>query len=144
MLERGLLAIPGSPPLVTLLAERSLLARRFGEARRIAEQMSARTPQELAARHQLVARALAGQGRVAEAIEQARSAAAARPDDPGALLAVASYCEQAGRLDDAIAAVERAATLGGKPEALAARLEGLRKARQAQRDRRMGESLLRP
>ncbi|MBL0278450.1 MAG: O-antigen ligase family protein [Anaeromyxobacter sp.] len=144
VLERGLLAIPGAPPLVTLLAERSLLARRFGEARRIAEQMSARTPRELAARHQLVARALAGQGRVAEAIEQARSAAAALPDDPGALLAVASYCEQAGRLDDAIAAVERAATLGGAPEALAARLEGLRKARQAQRDRRMGESLLRP
>ncbi len=141
-LERGLAQLPGSPPLITAKAERSMAARRFSEAKLIAEQMRASTPRELAARHLLVARALGGQGRWAEALEQAKSAAAARPEDASLHLTLATYCERAGRYDDAIAAVERAASLGGPSATLTARLEALKKARDAQRDRRMGEALL--
>lgn len=142
--SRGLAVLPGSPPLLSLLAEQALKERRFGEARRLSEQMAARTPLELARRYSLAARALAGQGRLAEAIDQARSGAAALPDDPRPQLLVATFCEQAGRLDDAIAAVERAASLSEDPAELTGRLEGLRAAKRSQADRRMRDSLLTP
>jgi len=142
--SRGLQHNPGAPPLISLLVETALRARRFGEAHRIAEQMSIHGPADLAARHHLIARALAGQGRGAEAIAQARSAAAALPRDPVPQLIVATYCEQAGRLDDAIAAVERAMTLSEQPDLLAERLAALRRAQEAQRARRLRDSILEP
>jgi Flp pilus assembly protein TadD len=144
-LEQGLALNPGSPPLVEALVYRSLAARRTAEARRLADSMLVRTPAELASRQLLVAAALAAQGRLNEAVERARSAAAALPDAPGPLLTLAAYCEQAGRLDDAIAAVERAASLPGQRRGdHQARLDGLQQARAAQAQRRMTEELLRP
>ena len=116
-LAQGLAVIPGSPPLVEALVQRSLAARHPAEARRLAEGMAARTPAELAQKQLLIAATLGAQGRFGEAIERARSASAVLPAAPGPLLAVASYCQQAGRLDDAIAAVERASSLPGQQRA---------------------------
>ncbi len=143
-LVQGLAAIPGSPPLVEALVQRSLAARHPAEARRLAEGMAARTPAELAQKQLLIAATLGAQGRFGEAIERARSASAVLPAAPGPLMAVAAYCQQAGRLDDAIAAVERASSLPGQDRAAyEARLAELARARAAQGQRRMSEELLR-
>ena len=143
VLQRGLSFLPGSPPLVEALVQRSLSARRPAEARRLAEGMAVRTPAELAQKQLLIAATLAAQGRLGEAIERARSASAALPASPGPLMTVAAYCQQAGRLDDAIAAVERAAALPGQArEAYQARLDELAAARAAQSQRRMSDQLL--
>jgi Flp pilus assembly protein TadD len=142
-LERGLTFSPGSPALVEALVYRSLSERRPAEARRLAESMAARTPQEQALRHLLVAATLGAQGRLGEAIERARSAVTALPDSAWPLMALASYCQQGGRIDDAIAAVERASSLPGqRREDYQARLDELAKARAAQAERRMTEELL--
>ena len=142
-LEQGLAANPGSPPLTEALVYRSLAARRPAEAKRLAESMAARTPHEQALRQLLVAAAFSAQGRTGEAIERSRSAVAALPDSPWPLMTLAAYCQQGGRLDDAIAAVERASSLPGqRREDYQARLDELGKAREAQAHRRMTEELL--
>jgi len=143
-LEEGLTFSPGSPPLVEALVYRSLTERRPAEAKRLAESMSARTPAEQAQKQLLVAAAFSAQGRYGEAVERARSAVTALPDSAGHWMALAAYCQQAGRLDDAIAAVERAASLPGQDRAAyEARLTELGKAKAAQSQRRMSEELLR-
>ncbi len=143
-LEQGLGFSPGSPALVTALVYRSLSARRPAEAKRLAEGMSARTPTEQAQRQLLVAAAFSAQGRFGEAVERARSAVTALPDSAGHWMALAAYCQQAGRIDDALAAVERAASLPGQQrEAYQARLDELAAARAAQSQRRMSDQLLR-
>jgi tetratricopeptide (TPR) repeat protein len=142
--EQGLVANPGSYPLVSVLVYRSLAMRRTAEARRLAETMIAKTPTEQAQKQLLVAATLSAQGRLGEAIDRARSAAAAMPDVPWPLMAVAAYCERAGKYDDAIAAVERAATLAGqKREDYDVRLEELKKGRGTRGDRVRTEELLR-
>jgi O-antigen ligase/tetratricopeptide (TPR) repeat protein len=126
-LERGIVAVPGSPPLLQLLAERRIGQRRFSEARRLAEQMTVRTPSEIAAREQLAARTLAAQGRLGEAIERASSACGALPDSPEPPLLLARLAIEAGRIADAEAALGRAAALSGSaPDVYAARVEELR------------------
>jgi hypothetical protein len=135
-LECGLAAIPGSPILLAVLVERSLAAHRWSEARRLADEIAPRTPEEVAGKHLLIARAFAAQGRLGEAIERARSAAAAQPDRPGSLITLAAYCEQAARYDDALGAVRRAAALPtAAPGAYAARIAALEAARTAQVER---------
>jgi tetratricopeptide (TPR) repeat protein/O-antigen ligase len=142
-LEKGLARLPGSPPLVATQVSRALAVGRHSEAKRLAEGMAARTPAELAQRQAYVAAALAAQGRLSEAIERARSAVAALPDDAGPLLTLSAYCEQAGRYDDAIAALEHAASLPGQdPALISGRLEGLKKAQAEASTRRRTEQLL--
>jgi Flp pilus assembly protein TadD len=141
--EAGLAVSPGSPPLVEALVHRSLAAFRPAEAKRLAEGMAARTPTEQAQKQLLVAATFAAQGRLGEAVERARSAVAALPDAPWPLMTLAAYCQQAGRLDDALPAVERASSLPGQErEAYAARLEQLKAARAALGDRLRTEELL--
>jgi tetratricopeptide (TPR) repeat protein/O-antigen ligase len=142
-LEAGLARLPGSPPLIGAQVQRALAARRYSEAKRLAEGMAARTPTELAQRQAWVAAALASQGRLGEAIDRARSAVSALPEAAWPLQTLASYCEQAGRYDDAIAAVEHAAGLPGQaPGAWTERLEQLRAAKAVSGDRRLTEELL--
>lgn len=109
----GLAASPGSPVLLRLLYDRALGARKFSEARKHAEAILARSPWELATKELLIARALATQGRLPEAIERTETAIGLAPGSTTPLLALASYCEAAGLFDRAIAAVEHAATLDG-------------------------------
>ncbi len=90
-----------------------------------------------------MAAAFSAQGRYSEAVERARSAVTALPEAPWPHMALAAYCQQAGRIDDAIAAVERASSLPGqRREEYQARLDELGKAREAQQQRRMSEQLL--
>lgn len=143
-LEQGLSFSPGSPALVEALVYRSLAARHPAEAKRLAESMAARSPAEQARKALLVAAAFSAQGRYSEAVERARSAVTALPEAPWPHMALAAYCQQAGRIDDAIAAVERASSLPGqRREEYQARLDELGKAREAQQQRRMSEQLLR-
>lgn len=134
LLEDGLRAHPGSPALLGVLAERAVQAGRFSEARSLASQFQPRTPRDLVLRHFVVARSFAGQGRLAEAIEQARAATGLLPEDPETWLVLAGYCEQARRYDEALAAVERVVTLTKAPERYSGRLEALRTARRGQPD----------
>jgi hypothetical protein len=136
--ELGLTASPGSPRLLGLLAERSIEARRWAEAKRLAEEIAPRTPAEIVGKHLLVARTLAAQGRLSEALDRARSAAAVEPEAQGPSVAVAEYASQAGRFDDAIAALRHAASLpGAPPDRYASRISEYEAAEVAQRERAM-------
>lgn len=136
-LARGLAGSPGDPFLLRVSAERAMAARRWAEARRLADEVAPRNASELADKHLLAARALAGQGRLAEAIDRLRSALAARPERADVLLTLAGYCEQVGKLDEALDAVRRAAALPGAPvgayTSRIAELETKRAAREANR-----------
>ena len=140
----GLARIPGAQGLVAAQVERALAAGRPAEALRLSEGMTARSPGELAVRDAWAASALAAMGRLPEAIERLRSAAAALPEDAWPQERLAAFCAQAGRLDDAVAALEHAAALPGQaPAAWTARLEALRKQRDEAATRRRTEGLLR-
>ncbi len=142
-LELGVAHVPGSPELLSILAEKALGVRRFAEARRFVESMAASAPGEIASKRLFVARILWDQGRMTEAIQEARSAAAIIPGDTGALTALATYCAGAGRLDEAIAALEGAAALAAaRPGAYDAELARLRALRQAEVERRDREAIL--
>lgn len=83
------------------------------------------------------------QRRLPKAIQEARSAAAATPDNPGALATVATYLAGAGRLDEAIAALEGAAALPGvRPGTYDAELVRLRALKRAEVERREREAVL--
>jgi O-antigen ligase/Flp pilus assembly protein TadD len=114
-IERGLAAVPGSPQLVGFLVERAMAARRWSEALRLANDIAPRTPAEIAGKHLLIAQALHGQGRLGEAVERARSAAAAFPDVSWTTVALANFAAYAGRWDEAVAALRHAAALPGAP-----------------------------
>ena len=143
-LEQGLAANPGSPPLMEALVHRALAARHPAEARRLAESDGG------AHAGRAGPAPAAGGGRLL------RAGAARRGHRPGPLggggparlgrgrsWRVASYCQQAGRLDDAIAAVERASSLPGqRRQDYQARLDELTAARAAQSQRRMTDELL--
>lgn len=134
--ERGLAAAPGSPPLLTFLAGQAMAAGRWSEGKRLAEEIAPRTPAELADKHLLAARALAGQGRLSEALDRGRSAAAALPDHYATLIAVADYAAAAGRLADALDVLRRAAALPGAPkEELVRRISELETAAAAEQQR---------
>jgi tetratricopeptide (TPR) repeat protein len=135
-IQRGLAAIPGSPQLVGFLAERAMAARRWSEALRLADEVAPRSPAEIAGKQFLMAQALSGQGRVGEALERARSAAAVLPGELGLLLAVAEYAARAGRYDDAVTALRHAATLrGASGDGYAARIAEIEAAQNAERQR---------
>ncbi|HYD42337.1 MAG TPA: O-antigen ligase family protein [Anaeromyxobacter sp.] len=143
-LERAVGAVPGSTMLLRMLAGRLVAERRYSEARRVAETMPVRTASDLAQREQLVAGALAAQGRLPEALQHAEAAAAALPDSPAPLLQLAQLASQAGLHAEALAALERAAALpGAAPGAYAAQLAAVR-AKLAERDARRRDALLAP
>jgi hypothetical protein len=113
-----------------------MVAQRWSEARRLADEIAPRTPAELAGKHLLVARGLAGQGRLSEALDHARSAAGVLPDELGPALAVAGYAAAAGDLGEAITALRHAATLRGAPgDGFANRIVQLEEQREAERSR---------
>lgn len=142
-LELGVAHVPGSTELLSILAERALAAQRFAEARRFVESMPASAPGEIASKRLFVARILWAQGRMTEAIQEARSAATSVPGDPGALATLATYCAGAGRLDEAIATLEGAAALpSARPGAYDAELARLRALRQAEVELRDREAIL--
>jgi tetratricopeptide (TPR) repeat protein len=145
-LEEGLSRIPGSPALVEAIVYRALSENHPAEARRHAESMAARTPFELALREILIAATLSAQGRRGEAFERARQAVGAYPDSPWPLMSLAGHAKAAGRIDDAIQAVERASNLPEQsPEAMEQyqqRLAELKKLQAQQHEERLRNELL--
>ena len=113
VLREGALALPGDSTILTELAQLSIQARRFSEAKRFAEQILPRSPFEAFHRDSLVASALAAQGRIPEAIERAEAASTNLPDSPEPLMLLAGLLGSAGRYDSAIDALVRAAGLPG-------------------------------
>jgi tetratricopeptide (TPR) repeat protein len=136
--ERGLAAAPGSAALLQLLADNAIAAHRWSEARRRAEEIAPRSAGELANKHLLIARSLIGQERIGEAIERLRSAQAAQPERGDTLTLLSSLCEREGRLDEALVAVRRLATLpGAQRDAYAARISSLEAAVAARNTHRL-------
>jgi tetratricopeptide (TPR) repeat protein len=115
--RRGLAGLPGSPSLLYFLTERAFAHRRFSEAKLLAEQMAARSIDELVLRQQVIGRALASQGRFSEAIEVARSIVSATDGAPWSLLLLETYLEQGGQLEEAIATLQRVASAPGQDRA---------------------------
>lgn len=137
-LERGLSRSPGSAAILEGLALDSVQRRHFAEAHRLAEQVEAATPTEVAAKRVFVARILLAAGRSAEALAAAREARDAAPGDPGTLAFLAEVCVSLQRYDESVAALEAASALPGvNPGRFAGRLAELRAARAAQTERRV-------
>jgi Flp pilus assembly protein TadD len=131
-LELGAGRVPGSLPVLRVLVRRSLASRRFAHAHSLAERITARSSSELAKKRLLIAEVLAAQERLAEAIDEARGARSAAPQEPESYLELADYCARAGRYEEAIAAVRGAAALPGTPkDAYVPRLRELEASRDA-------------
>lgn len=134
-LERGIVALPGSPLLLGLLAEHSLRRGHFAQAKVAADRISARSEDEVAMRDLLASKALAGMGRFQEAIGRARDAINADPARAAPLLQLARACLGAGRFEDALEALERARKLPGAQATDYADLESEIRARASSRVR---------
>jgi tetratricopeptide (TPR) repeat protein len=133
-LELGAARLPGSAPILNVLSQRAMEAHRYSEAQNLADRIVTGSPIELAHKKLLLASVLSTQGRTEEAVAEALGAQAALPQEPWTHLSLAAYLAQAGRHDEAIAAVERAAGLPDAPaHAYEERLQELRRARDAQR-----------
>jgi tetratricopeptide (TPR) repeat protein len=137
-LEEGAERFPGHPLVLVPLGSRHLQARRFSQAKGVFEDIVAREGPALARKKVLVARALEGQERWAEALRELRGARDTAPDDLGALEAYARVAAAAGRLDEAIEALEVASGKpGARPGAYEAQLAAMRARRDASRIERL-------
>lgn len=134
-IERGLSALPGSPRLLNVLADSAIAARRWGEARRLAETIAPRGAADVAEKHMLIARTFAAQERISEALDHARTAEAAAPDSVPVLTQIAAWCDRLGRYDEAIDALRHAAAVRGDHSAFAAEIAGLEASRAARNNR---------
>lgn len=135
--KTGLQHRPGSRELLVFLFDRAMSHRQFSEARRFADDISAKTPADVAWRLQLAARALAAQGRLPEAVDLTRSAASLQPGAAAPLLNLSRYLEQMGRYHEATDALERAASSdAGETEMIERQRAHLREAASAARARR--------
>jgi O-antigen ligase len=135
-IERGLAASPGSYRLLAYLSDRAMASKRWSEAKRAAEEIIPRSATEVAGKHLLSARALAGQGRLSEATDRAKSAASADESTPLPWEFVANYAEAAGRYEEAIEALRHAATLPGAPaDGYAPRIADIQRQREVRRNR---------
>lgn len=142
-LRRGLEANPGAPPLVEAMVREAIAGRRFSEARRLAEEMSAVQTADQALRHGLLAAVSASQGRWGEAVERSEMAVTLEPARPWTHVELSRYLEAAGRLEEAITAARNALALPGPHVAdTEARLERLRLQLEAQDARRRQQGLL--
>jgi tetratricopeptide (TPR) repeat protein len=110
-LEEGVSRLPKRAELLFALGRRHLGARRYSQAKLVFERIAAREGPELALKRVYIARALELQGRLSEALKEARAAVDSFPGDPGSLLTVARIAERSGLYDVAIDAVERVSRL---------------------------------
>jgi tetratricopeptide (TPR) repeat protein len=137
-LQEGAERFPGDPAVLVPLGTRYLQARRFSQAKGVFERIVAREGPEMARKKVLVARALEGQERWAEALRELRAARDTAPDDLGPLEAYARVAAAAARYDEAIDALEIAARKpGARPGAYDAQLSVLRARRETQRLERL-------
>jgi tetratricopeptide (TPR) repeat protein len=121
-LKAGVARFPGSSQLLGPLVERALSFQRYGEARRLTEEIGPSSAGEAAWKYLLLARVYAAQGRFAEAMQEDRAAAAAMPEWPAPLLQLANHAINANHYADAVAALEQACPMPGHDAGACARL----------------------
>lgn len=131
-LELGVARVPGNEGLLSELGLRRLAQRRFSEARADFEKIAAVDERAVARRKLLVVLALEGQGRLAEALGEARGARDADRASAAPLEAMARISAKMGRYEDALATLEEAARKGGAPGRYDAWMARLREARTRQ------------
>ncbi len=135
-LEKGAALLPKRSELLFDLGNLHLAEKRYSQAKLVFERVIAREGKELSRKRLSVARALDAQGRLSEALKEARAAQDSQPGDPGPLIMVARIASRAGLYDQSIDAVERASRLPGVPAgAYDDLLLQLRQARTVQRAR---------
>jgi tetratricopeptide (TPR) repeat protein len=127
VLEAGAAVLPGAADIQIGRASFASAAGRYSEARALIEEISGQDTTSLVAKHTAVARLLASQGRMLESLDFAREASREAPFDPGVYLTLAEVATAAGRLEEAIAALEHARGLpSATPGSVDERLRRLR------------------
>lgn len=135
-LEKGSALLPKRAELLFALGNRHMAAQRYSQAKLVFDKVIAREGRELSTKRLSIARALEAQGRIGEALKEARAAQQSLPGEPGPLLAMARLAEKSSLFEIAIDAVERASRLPQSiPGAYDGQLAKLRVARDTQRIR---------
>ncbi|MCM2334230.1 MAG: hypothetical protein NDI82_09820, partial [Anaeromyxobacteraceae bacterium] len=128
--------LPKRAEILFALGNRHMAARRYSQAKLVFDRIIAREGRELSSKRLAIARALEAQGRLGEALKEARAAQETLPGEPGPLLAMARIAEKSSLYEIAIDAVERASRLPQAiPGAYDEQLARLRQARDTQRVR---------
>jgi len=112
-LQAGVRELPGSTDIALALAGKLIAIRHFSEARLLLKGAAWRTPGEAVQARLLSATALEAQGRLAEAMEEARSARDVDPRNTWPREVLAGLLAKAGRFWEAIAELESAAAQPG-------------------------------
>jgi tetratricopeptide (TPR) repeat protein len=129
-LALGVARLPGRPPVAIPLAYRLMSQRRWSQARAICDGIAARELDDLRLKHLCVTHALEGQGRLGEALVEAQRAREVAPQDVAVLETFGRLAAASGRYDEAIRALELAASRpGADAAALAEAIMGLRAGR---------------
>lgn len=135
-LERAAGILPKRAEILFALGNRHMASKRYSQAKLVYDRIIAREGRELSSKRLAIARALEAQGRLGEALKEARSAQESLPGEPGPLIAVARIAEKSSLYEIAIDAVERASRLPQTiPGSYDERLAALRQARDTQRIR---------
>jgi tetratricopeptide (TPR) repeat protein/O-antigen ligase len=113
----GMTRAPGRVQVLGPYAAMLTQDRRFVEARKMLAMVIPPNPADAARLRLAVADTYRAEGKMTQAIEEARAASAIAPTEPSVHESLANLCESAKRYDEAIAALERAATLAGPQRA---------------------------
>jgi tetratricopeptide (TPR) repeat protein len=134
-LEEGLARFPGAPELVLATGAELIRQRRFATAAQLLASIHHGTPSDAARARDMRITALRAQGRLPEAVAEARAARELDPRNVAASLRLADLLAQARLFDEAIGVLSAAASLpGGDEGAIAARLEKVRAAARTRAD----------
>jgi predicted Zn-dependent protease len=134
-LEEGLARFPGAPELVLATGAELIRQRRFATAAQLLASIHHGAASDAARARDMRITALRAQGRLPEAVAEARAARELDPRNVAASLRLADLLAQARLFDEAIGVLSAAASLpGGDEGAIAARLEKVRAAARTRAD----------
>jgi tetratricopeptide (TPR) repeat protein len=134
-LERGRERVPGSIEVIRPLAELLMSRGRYSQAILVLDASWQRTSSELVWARLTKVRALRAQGRLPEAITEARAARDIDPRREECHVVLSDLLADAGMYGAAVEALHGAMTVSGDPSRHAARLQGLRQAAQARSEK---------
>jgi tetratricopeptide (TPR) repeat protein len=126
-LETGAARFPDSPEVALALGEELLHQRRFAQASQVLSRGAWRAGPHATRARDLLVSALRAQGRLAEAVAEARTARELDPRNVAVNLRLADVLEEAGFLDEATGVLSATLVLpGADPATIAARVERVR------------------
>jgi tetratricopeptide (TPR) repeat protein len=102
---------PGNPEILLRLSELLIKQKRFAQARKALSDMRPRSAVESAQIHRLISLTFSSEGRLSEAALEMEAARDADPKDPQLTFQLADLLAQAGRYNQAIAALQAASEL---------------------------------